>query len=154
MRGARVVELPRICPPARQIFLLDFNADFSTFLYQFHVEILQHTGGSPPYPPRERTISISIFKSFDRVMTQKLKSLNHIPEFATDAGIAGVINYINTGNFPAGLNNRQQQRYAQKFNGFVVHAGVLRYNPNPSINLPVCPNKHRFKMSTIILVEV
>jgi len=73
-------------------------------------------------------------------MTQRLKSLNHIPEFATDAGIAQVINFINTGNFPAGLNNRQQQRYAQKFNGFVVHAGVLRYNPNPSINLAVCLN--------------
>ena len=41
-----VVEFPRICPPARpparQIFLLDFNADFSTFLYKIHDEILQH----------------------------------------------------------------------------------------------------------------
>ena len=76
-------------------------------------------------------------------MTQKLKSLNHIPEFATDAGIAGVINYINTGNFPLGLNNRQQQRYTQKFNGFVVTHGVLRYNPNPTINLAVCLNANK-----------
>ena len=35
-----VEELSRICPPARQIFLLDFNADFSTFLYQIHDDIL------------------------------------------------------------------------------------------------------------------
>ena len=76
-------------------------------------------------------------------MTQKLKSLNHIPEFATDAGIAGVINYINTGNFPPALNNRQQQRYTQKFNGFVVTHGVLRYNPNPTINLAVCLNANK-----------
>ena len=59
-------------------------------------------------------------------MTQRLKTLNHYPQFKTDAGIAQVINFINTGNFPAGLNNRQQQKYAQKFNGFVVHSGVLR----------------------------
>ena len=76
-------------------------------------------------------------------MTQKLKSLNHIPEFATDAGIAGVINFINTGNFPPGLNNRQQQRYTQKFNGFVVTHGVLQYNPNPTINLAVCLNANK-----------
>jgi hypothetical protein len=37
-------------------------------------------------------------------MTQKLKSLNLFPEMATDAGIAGVINNINTGNFPPGLD--------------------------------------------------
>jgi len=76
-------------------------------------------------------------------MTQELKSLNHIPEFRTDAGIAQVINYINTGNFPAGLNNRQQQRYAQKFNGFVVQHGQLKYQPNANISLTVCLNANK-----------
>ena len=45
-------------------------------------------------------------------MTQELKTLNHIPEFATDAGINQIIHYLNTANFPAGLNQRQQNRYA------------------------------------------
>jgi hypothetical protein len=35
--------LSRICPPACQIFLLDFNADFSTFLDQIQDEILQQS---------------------------------------------------------------------------------------------------------------
>ena len=76
-------------------------------------------------------------------MTQELKTLNHIPEFATDASINQVINYIQTGNFPPGLTQRQQQRYQQKFNGFVVQHGLLRYRPNPSINLVVCLNANR-----------
>ena len=76
-------------------------------------------------------------------MTQRLKTLNHIPEFATDAGIAQVINYINTGNFPPGLTPRQQNRYAQKFIGFVVVHGLLRYRPNVNINLVVCLNANR-----------
>ena len=76
-------------------------------------------------------------------MTQELKRLNHYPEFQTDPQINQVIHYINTGVFPPGLNQRQQNRYAQKFNGFVVQFGQLRYRPNPNINLTVCLNANK-----------
>jgi hypothetical protein len=76
-------------------------------------------------------------------MTQELKRLNHYPEFQTDPQINQVIHYINTGVFPPGLNQRQQQRYAQKFNGFVVQHGALKYRPNPNINLTVCLNANK-----------
>ena len=76
-------------------------------------------------------------------MTQELKTLNHISEFRTDAGINQIINYINTGNFPPGLNQRQQNRYAQKFNNFIVQHGMLKYYPNPNINLIVCLNANK-----------
>ena len=76
-------------------------------------------------------------------MTQELKRLNHYPEFQTDPQINQVIHYINTGVFPPGLNQRQQNRYAQKFNGFLVQFGLLRYRPNPNINLVVCLNANK-----------
>ena len=76
-------------------------------------------------------------------MTQELKTLNHIPEFRTDAQIAQIIHYVNTGNFPPGLTPRQQHRYAQKFNGFVVQHGLLKYRPNANVNLTVCLNANK-----------
>ena len=76
-------------------------------------------------------------------MTQRLKTLNHYEEFSTDAQIAQIRHYVQTGNVPAGLNLRQRNRYAQKFNGFVVQHGVLKYHPNPNINLTVCLNANR-----------
>jgi transposase InsO family protein len=76
-------------------------------------------------------------------MTQELKTLNHYPEFQTDAQINQVIHYVNTGIFPPGLTQRQQNRYAQKFNLFVVQFGLLRYRPNANINLVVCLNANK-----------
>ena len=38
--GEGVVEFPRICPLAAKIYKRNFNADFSTFLYKIHDDIL------------------------------------------------------------------------------------------------------------------
>ena len=79
-------------------------------------------------------------------MSQELKTLNAIPEFRTDAQIAEIIHYKNTGNFPAGLNQRQQNRYQQKFQNFIVQHGLLKYVPNPNpnnISLIVCLNANK-----------
>ena len=62
--------------------------------------------------------------------TQELNRLNHYPEFTTNAGINAVIEFINDGALPAGLNARQSARYQQKFgagSGFEVANGRLYY---------------------------
>ena len=78
------------------------------------------------------------------MISSELKKLNNYPEFGTAAGINAIIQFITAGNFPAGLNARQQIRYNQKFgvgSGFVSrnHNTELWYNPNANINLEVVP---------------
>jgi len=72
--------------------------------------------------------------------TTQLKTFNHYIEFRTNQGINEVINFIQQGVIPPGLNARQTNRFNQKFgpnSGFVVIQNRLHYNPNPQINLEV-----------------
>ena len=73
-----------------------------------------------------------------------LKTLNNYPEVKTDAGINGVIAYLNSAGIlprvfpPHILTRAQQTRYAHKFLHFVVIApNNLYYNPSPRISLQV-----------------
>ena len=73
-----------------------------------------------------------------------LKTLNNYPEVKTDAGIDGIIAYLNSAGivprvFPANvLTNVQRNRYANKFMHFVVVApNNLFYRPSPRISLQV-----------------
>ena len=55
-------------------------------------------------------------------MSKELKKINAYREFRTVAGINDIIIYLQTGNIPAGLNQRQTARYIEKYNqtGFIV----------------------------------
>ena len=72
--------------------------------------------------------------------TQEVKRINAYR--MTNADINDAIAFINSGYvlFPAGMNARQRARLTQKFGagtGFIVAGGVLTYNPNPNINVPI-----------------
>ena len=76
--------------------------------------------------------------------SKELKKINAFREFRTVAGINGVIRYLQTGNMPPGLNQRQTNRYIEKYNntGFVVrnvgNLDKLFYHPNAIIDAEVC----------------
>ena len=72
-------------------------------------------------------------------MSTILKQLNHYSTY-TQPEINNIINFINNGVIPVGLNPRQQQTYNRKFGqDFVVNNGVLFYHPNPNLLLEVVP---------------
>ena len=83
-----------------------------------------------------------------------LHTLNHYPEFQSNAGINGIIAYVNSlplapgaRVFPAHINtNAQRARYHQKFgNNFVVVGAIqLFYRPSPRINLEVVRPQNHF----------
>lgn len=78
-------------------------------------------------------------------MSLELQKLNHFKEFATDAGIAGVITYINSlslaglPNFPPSADtNRKRDNYKKKFgdrSDFVVDGGNLFYRKISNVGL-------------------
>ena len=74
-------------------------------------------------------------------MSLELQKLNHFKEFATDAGIAGVIAYINSGHvtFPPDADtNRKRENYRKKFgprSDFVVDGGNLFYRKISNVGL-------------------
>ena len=81
-------------------------------------------------------------------MSVLLKKLNHYSNY-TQNDINQIVAYVNTKNnpqpvFPPNLNQRQIQRYIQKFGeDFVVNNNTLFYNPNPNLNLEVVPPELR-----------
>ena len=89
-----------------------------------------------------------------------LHTLNHYPEFQSNAGINGIIAYVNSlplapaaRVFPAHINtNAQRARYHQKFgNNFVVVVAIqLIYRPSPRINLEVVRPQNHFAVLNAI----
>ena len=89
-----------------------------------------------------------------------LHTLNHYPEFQSNAGINGIIAYVNSlplapgaRVFPAHINtNAQRARYHQKFgNNFVVVGAIqLFYRPSPRINLEVVRPQNHFAVLNAI----
>ena len=81
-----------------------------------------------------------------------LHTLNHYPEFHTNADINGIIAFVNSLPLPpAGrvfplniITHAQRARYTQKFGAhFVVVGAQLFYRPSPRINLEVVrPHNH------------
>ena len=76
--------------------------------------------------------------------SKELKKINAYTEFRTVQGINDVILYLQTGNIQANLNQRQTNRYIQKYNntGFLVrnvaNVDKLFYHPNALIDAEVC----------------
>ena len=87
--------------------------------------------------------------------SQNLKRLNHYPEFRTDAGITQIIDFIANDVDPQGLNERQLERYQEKFgnaSGFQVTLDDqhLFYHPNANIDLEVVkPDERQEKMELV-----
>ena len=87
--------------------------------------------------------------------SQQLKKLNHYPEFTTDAGIIQIIDFIANDVDPPGLNERQLERYVEKFgnaSGFQVTLDDqhLFYHPNANIDLEVVkPDERQQKMKLV-----
>lgn len=85
--------------------------------------------------------------------TRELKKLNNYQEFKTDEGINNIIQFIQRGIFPNNLNERQIDRYDEKFgarSSFVVRNQILFYNPNALINLEVVrPNQRQIKTQEV-----
>ena len=82
-----------------------------------------------------------------------LHKLNHYPEFQSNAGINGIIAFVNSLPLPPAarvfpphiVTNAQRNRYQQKFGNNFVVVGALQlfYRPSPRISLEVVrPHNH------------
>jgi len=87
----------------------------------------------------------------------QLKRLNNYPEFRTDAGINDIINFIRNGNHPPNLNQRQTNRYDEKYgpnSGFVIINDRLHYRPNNEINLEVVRPNQRLNRIQLVYNDI
>lgn len=83
-------------------------------------------------------------------MTTRLRNISHYCKY-TQEDIDNIKAFIETHIYPATMTTRQKRVFKEKFGEhWIVSAGVLYYNPNPTLKLEVVPPaEHETKMQEI-----